>query len=241
MSNGAAIPDLSVVVLCYRAGEFARQVVVPLHGELTRADVDFELVLVGNFDADAGPDETPAAIERIAAELPRIRTVAEPKQGGMGWDMRCGLGAATGKTLVVIDGDGQFDHSDVLRAYRTLLESDAAVVKGRRIERRDGAWRGIQSAVYNLLFRVLFPRSTIRDVNSKPKAMTRSAYEQLDLVSDDWFVDAEIMLQAQRNRLEVAEIPVVFAKNPERNSFVRLSTVGEFLRHLFRYRLLGRP
>ena len=241
MSAGPpARPALSAIVLCYRAGEAAWKVVEPLHSDLSAAGIDFELLLVGNYDGGR-EDPTPAVLEAIGAKLPRVRSIAEEKRGGMGWDMRSGFDNARGEVLVVIDGDGQFDPGDVLRAYRELTGLNAAVVKGRRTKRGDGPWRGFQSSVFNLIYNLLFPGSGISDVNSKPKGMTRNAYERLRLSSDDWFIDAEIMLEARKQGLPVTEIPVVFRENEERDSFVAFGTAFEFLRHLLRYRLTGRP
>ena len=84
------------------------------------------------------------------------------------------------------------------------------------------------------------PCSTRRglwDINGKPKGLTRRAYEQIDLRSDDWFIDAEIILEARRNRLQIGEMPVVFRRNAERSSFVRLSAIVQFARNMLRYRI----
>ena len=62
----------------------------------------------------------------------------------------------------------------------------------------------------------------------------------MNLTSDDWFIDAEIVLVAKRLGLRVVQLPVVFLENPQRASFVRPSSIWEFLRHMARYRLRGR-
>ncbi len=161
----------------------------------------------------------------------------EPKQGAMGWDMRRGLEAARGSFLVVIDGDEQNPFEDVLRAYRLLVDSGADLVKGRRAERFDGPLRHLVSVVYNALFLLLFRTRGLWDINGKPKGLRRSAYEQLKLGADDWFIDAEIVLQARDLGLTIKELPVVFHQNQARRSFVRSEAVLEFLRNMARVRL----
>ena len=61
----------------------------------------------------------------------------------------------------------------------------------------------------------------------------------MTLTSDDWFIDAEIVLAARRMGLRIVELPVVFLENPQRASFVRVSSIWEFLVHMVRYRLRG--
>lgn len=232
------MPELSAVILCYRTGDYARTMVREADAVLSAAAIDYELVLVANLPpSGAPPDPTPAVLHELADANPRIRVVSALKAGMMGWDMRSGLAAARGRTIAVIDGDGQMPATDLVRAYQTLHATGADLVKTYRTKRADGNLRRILSAVYNGLFHLLFPASRVwRDINSKPKLLTRAAYGQMHLQSTDWFTDAEIMLEAIRLRLAVAEIPTIFLKNPTRPSFVRLPMLFEFLRNLLRYR-----
>jgi glycosyltransferase involved in cell wall biosynthesis len=228
-------PELSAIVLCYRAEESILQVVEPLLEQLEQSKVPFELVLVSNFDGGA-PDRTPEIVKEFAEGREHVRTVMRRKQGAMGWDMRSGFEAARGRVMVVIDGDAQNPVEDVLRMYREMRRIDADVMKGRRIARFDGGYRGLVSQVYNVAFRLLFRTRGIWDVNGKPKGLTRRAWQRMELRSDDWFVDAEIVLEAKRLGLTVAELPVVFQRNDERASFVRFSAVFEFVRNMARAR-----
>jgi glycosyltransferase involved in cell wall biosynthesis len=228
-------PELSAVILCYRAGENVRRVAAGFHAELAASGVPFELILVANYDDPA--DRTPALAAEFARENERVEVLMEPKQGAMGWDMRRGLEAAKGSFLVVIDGDEQNPFEDVLRAYRLLVDSGADLVKGRRAERFDGPLRHLVSVVYNALFLLLFRTRGLWDINGKPKGLRRSAYEQLRLSANDWFIDAEIVLQTRDLGLKIKELPVVFHQNQARRSFVRGEAVLEFLRNMARVRL----
>ena len=229
--------ELSVVVLCYRAEDLAFDFVGQLERELSHAAIEYELVLVGNYHAESN-DRTPEILRQIAEGNPRVRVVARIKEGMMGWDLRSGLEATTGSNIAVIDGDGQMPSSDVVKVYRMLQIGEYDLVKTFRAQRFDGLYRGTISFVYNLLFRALFPRSIrFRDINSKPKVFTREAYQRMVLVSNDWFTDAEIMLEAIRNNLRVGEVSTIFYENERRASFVPLSAILEFLGNLIYYRM----
>jgi glycosyltransferase involved in cell wall biosynthesis len=214
-------------------------VVEPLHCDLAESGVAFEVVLVGNYN-EGQADRTPEVVRALAGELDRVRTVIMPKQGAMGWDMRTGLDAAAGEYLVVIDGDAQNPVTDVIRMYREMRRTGADVMKGRRIARFDGLYRRFVSNVYNSVFMALFHTRGLWDINGKPKGLTRAAYERIELKSDDWFIDAEIVLAARREGLRVNELPVVFNRNEERASFVRADAILEFLRNMARARLKRR-
>jgi glycosyltransferase involved in cell wall biosynthesis len=229
-------PHLSVVVLCYRAEAELARVVGPLHDELEAEDVASELILVSNYWRGSS-DATPEHAAAFAREHPRVTVVSRPKTGGMGWDLRSGLDVAGGSYLVYLDGDGQVATHDALRVYRRLREAGADVVKGRREVREDGSVRTLTSLGYNLLFRILFRTAPLWDVNGQPKGLTRAAYDRLDLRTDDWFTDAEIVLKARAAGLKIVEVPVRFSPRRTSGSHVGLGTVWEFLVNMARWRL----
>lgn len=233
-------PELSVVVLCYRAQEGLRLVVEPLHAELQASEVPYELVLVANY-WDGTVDLTPREAESFAAGHPEVFVVARPKAGAMGWDLRSGLETARGEHLVYLDGDGQVPTEAALDVYRRLKETGADVAKGRRHVREDGSVRTVTSLGFNALFRLLFRTRGVWDVNGQPKGLTRSTYERLDLRTDDWFTDAEILLKAKELGLRVVEVPVRFHRRRAGGSNVGPGTVWEFLVNMARWRLGRHP
>lgn len=231
-------PELSVVILCYKAEELAREFVAQISKELEDANINYELILVGNYQPGTD-DKTPDIVRQLAASDPRFRSVIKEKEGMMGWDMRSGLEAAAGKNIAIIDGDGQMPSSDVVKVYRLLQVGNYDLVKTFRARRFDGFYRRTISWWYNLFFKMLF-RSTarFRDINSKPKVITKEAYKKLDLVSSDWFTDAEIMIEALKNKLRIGEVSTDFYENERRASFVKFSTIFEFVKNLFYYRFI---
>jgi len=80
-----------------------------------------------------------------------------------------------------------------------------------------------------LLFKILFPGLGSRDVNSKPKIFTEETLKRLELRSDGWFIDAEIMIKARRLNLKFSEIPTRFEKQLSRASFVKPAAIFEFI------------
>ena len=231
-SSAGPAPELSVIVLCYKVGAICLRVLEPLHALLVEESVDFELVPVANY-WPGDPDPTPDIVHEFARAHDDVHPVSLPKEGAMGWDMRTGLEAARGRYLVVIDGDAQNPYADVLEMYRRMRQSGVPVMKGRRIVRHDGAYRRFVSFVLNSALRLRYGLRGIWDVNGKPKGMTRAAYERLGLRSDDWFIDAEIVLAARRLGLSVAEMPVVFLRNDERTSLMGVGAMWEYIVHMF--------
>jgi len=229
-------PEISVVVLAYRSAATIGSFVDSLIDSLEKKKLLWEIVLVGNYFEGVG-DQTPEVVRSIAARDSRIKVVAEIKKGMMGWDMKSGLQAATGRTLAVIDGDGQMPSSDVIRVYQLMKTNGLDFAKTYRAKRNDGSYRRLISIVYNILFKLLFPGINAWDMNSKPKIMTREFYEKVHLESNGWFIDAEIMIFARRLHAKIGEIETVFHSIDSRPSFVKPLSILEFLGNLFWYRV----
>ena len=229
-------PDISVVVLAYRSASTIEGFVASLVTSLEEEKIDWEIILVGNYFEGTG-DQTPEMVQRISDRNPRIKTVVKVKEGMMGWDMKSGLQAATGKKLAVIDGDGQMPCTDVIRVYNLMVKKGYDLVKTVRIKRRDGWYRMSISTVYNLLFKVMFPGINAWDINSKPKIITRELYQKMNLESNGWFIDAEIMIIARRLKIGIGEIETTFHSIDSRPSFVKPLAILEFLVNLIWYRI----
>jgi glycosyltransferase involved in cell wall biosynthesis len=227
-------PHFSLVVLCYRSGRSIIPFVERLQRTLSCCNFSWELVLVGNY-IEGTDDETPQIVKKIAESSDNIRTVIRPKQGMMGWDMRMGLDAARGTYIGVIDGDGQFPPESIIACLLKCELEDLDLAKTYRVVRDDGLYRRFISAVYNGIFRLLFGFK-VRDINSKPKIIRRDKYELLQLESDDWFADAEIIIRARELGLKIGETPVHFQINDNRGSFVKPKAIIEFSSNLLKYR-----
>ncbi len=232
-------PELSIVILCYRSEEqiigFSKNV-----KELAKKITDsFEIVLVGNY-IEGSVDRTKEIVEQIAMEDPIYRSICKPKRGMMGWDMKEGLSIAKGDFICVIDGDGQFPIESIEQCYEKIKTENFGLVKTFRKKRNDGIYRKLISVFYNLVFAVLFPGVKSKDVNSKPKMFTRELLDSLVLTSDDWFIDAEIMINTHKLGIKFYEFPIEFYELHGRVSFVKFSAIFEFIRNLIYYRFKGK-
>lgn len=230
------IPEISVVILGYKAGYRIEAFVEKVIKLLEKTVSSWEIVLVGNYWENSG-DETPDVVKKIASRRNNIVAVAMPKQGMMGWDAQSGLREANGRFICLIDGDEQMPPEDIARVYEKIKKENLDLVKTFRIKRDDGIFRKINSQAYNFVFRILFPGIKVKDVNSKPKIFTKEAYSKMKLTADDWFFDAEMIIHCRKLKLKIGEIPTEFHKCAYRKSFVKLSAICEFIKNLLRARI----
>ena len=228
--------EFSIAVLCYRSEEDIIPFVEKLHAFMLMFTFNWEIILVANYWPDTA-DRTPEIARQLSERLSSVRYIAKHKEGYMGWDMKCGLDACRGRYIGIIDGDGQFPMEAIFSCFAKIKSSDYDFVKTYRASRKDGIDRYIISKIYNLFFRILFRKYNGRDVNSKPKIFRREAYQKMELKSTDWFLDAEIVLEALRLGLKIYEIPVDFKSLSKRKSFVKGGALLEFTKNLIKYRM----
>ena len=223
-----------MVILCYRAGESIIPFVEKISDLLSWLHIKYEIILVANYWPGTN-DSTPQIVTELTKRIPHAKTVTREKKGAMGWDLRSGLEVATGNYVGFIDGDGQFPVDSLLNPLYGALKCKSQLSKTYRVLRGDGFVRKFVSFCYNNVFRFLF-HTDYQDINSKPKIIQRKFLQEMNLKSDDWFIDAEIMINAKRMGLEVTEYPIHFVENAERASFVKVDAVVEFIKNLYRVR-----
>ncbi len=228
-------PQFSLVILCYRSEDAIIDFVEKVHKLLGWLhNLDYELILVGNY-WPGSDDRTPEIVRNLSKTMPRTRCVTIEKKGAMGWDLKTGFEAAHGEYIGYIDGDGQFPIDTILPPLYNSLMNNYDLAKTYRVVRGDGLYRLIISTVFNSIFSFLFG-TKYRDVNSKPKIIRGSLLKSMSLESDDWFIDAEIMIKAHRMNLKVIELPIHFVENENRVSFVKFSALWEFVKNLYKFR-----
>lgn len=231
---------ISIVILCYKAEEKISEFINCIIKKGDERHLKYEIILVANY-WEGEIDNSPSLIKKFASDKKCCKVISFPKKGAMGWDMRSGLDIANGDVLIVIDGDSQFDPNLVFWVYDKLESDNLDLCKTYRVDREDGFYRKFISNIFNFIFRILFPskdfKKDYRDVNSKPKAFTRSAYKKMNLVSNDWFIDAEIMIQANYLKLRIGSFPICFYKS-SRESFVKPIAIIEFIKNLAIHKIL---
>lgn len=227
---------VSLVLPFYNEEANVRRVVSALLAAGRQSEWEVDLVCVQNGSLD----QTPQLLQALAAENPDVSIVKVPVNRGYGHGVCEGLRQAGGEVVGYLDGDGQISPDDVFQTLAGMRTHRAA--KAIRVERQDGWQRRGISWCYNQLLRVLFAvlfRVHSRDANAKPKFLRRSDLELLKLVSDDWFIDAEIMIKSAALGITWAEHPVRFLRRQGGRSNVRLGTIYEFLANLLRWRFKG--
>jgi glycosyltransferase involved in cell wall biosynthesis len=165
---------------------------------------DYEIIVID----DASTDDTAVIAERIAQQDPRVILVRHPENRKLGGSIKSGFAAATGDVVLYTDADLPFDMHDVHKAMRLLRYYNADVVSAYRFDRTgEGYVRTIYSFFYNMMVRVLFG-VRMRDINFAFKLCRSRIFEHVSLKSEGSFIDAELVVKAQKYGYSVIQFGV---------------------------------
>lgn len=234
--------DLSIILLCYKSELFAQHYLNKVKRSMQDNKINsYDILLVANY-VKGSIDKTPDIVIKLADNNDNVSalTMEKPEHGWLGWDVRQAFSKTNGKYVALIDGDGQMPADDIARCYLFSKSSDTDITMTYRTTRGDGMYRRTLSYFYNLSMKILFPNVGIKDINSKPKVIKQKLIEELDLKSNGWTIDAEIMLQAYKRKAKIKEIPTLFLGQPNgRKSFVGVKAIFEFINFIINKRLFG--
>ncbi len=199
--------EVSIVVPCLNEENSIGFVVEKAWQAIETMGVPGEVIV-----ADNGSSDRSAAIARSLG----ARVVEIPEKG-YGNALRGGIQAARGRYILIGDADGSYDFLEAPRLLAPLQEGYDIVIGSRfRGTILPGAMRWssrignpLVTALLNLLF-----RSRISDSQSGMRAFTREAWNRLRLQSTGMEFASEMLIQARRAGLRMAEVPITF--HPDR-------------------------
>jgi len=168
--------------------------------------------------------------------------VVIPRNKGYGNAYFEGVRYARGDLFLFTDADDTYDLGEAPKLLEPLLTNKADLVIGTRLKGdiKPGSMPWLHryignpflTAVLNLLF-----NTRISDSHCGMRAITRKAYEKLDLKSEGMEYASEIIIEAARKKLRIAEVPISYYP---RLTPSKLHSWGDGWRHL-RFMMLYNP
>ncbi len=201
MSSPIRIPSISVILPSHNEDGNVERVVRSYLAELPRIADDYEVIVVD----DGSRDRTGEIAERLAAEDSHVKVVRHPTNKGYGGAVISGIRAATKQYVLLCDGDGQFDPSDLERFTPFVPEYD--VVAGHRVRRADPLIRRINGKAWTILVRLLLG-ITISDIDCGFKLFKREKLEGMDLRAHGAMISTELMARLAGRHAKVKEVDV---------------------------------
>ncbi|MEO8209244.1 MAG: glycosyltransferase family 2 protein [bacterium] len=194
---------------------------------------DYEVIII----EDGSPDKTAEVADELAAKFDKVRVIHHKKNMGYGATLKEGFLSAKLEYVFYTDGDNQFDLEELKRFVALLPYSD--IIVGYRKHKQYSLYRKFTSLSYNYLLRLLFDIH-YWDIDCAFKIFPTKLFKEIKIESVDAFIDAEIMLEAQRKGYTTTEIGVIHLPRVDGISTgarpsVIFKTIGEVLAYRKKY------
>ncbi len=198
--SGDPQPVVSVVIPAFNEAENLAELVPEIAAVLGPSGAPFEIVVID----DGSTDDTPEVLSALAGADPRLVAVRLRRNVGKSGALGVAFERARGETIVLMDGDGQDDPSQIPLLLDALGAGLDLVTGCRASDRRDRFVKRNTSKVYNwATARVSGVEG--RDFNSGFKAMSREVMESLELYGE---LHRYIPVLAAWSGFRIGEMPV---------------------------------
>lgn len=227
---------LSVLIPCYNEAA----TVSTMLDHVAKVDLPMELIAVD----DCSKDDTYAVLQREASVRPNLRVVRHERNQGKGAAIRTALQHATGEIVVIQDADMEYDPQDYYELIKPIQGGRVDVVFGSRFQGRHTGmyfWNAIGNKGLTFLTNLLF-NCWISDMETCYKMMRTDIMRSLNLVSNDFRIEAEITAKVLTQGHKIYEVPISYLGRTYEEGKKMHPKYG-FLTvwALFRLRVLGRP
>jgi len=155
--------------------------------------------------ADSSSDRTPIIAKKLGAKVVRV------ERRGKGYAMREGARYATKNKLIFMDGDRQDPPEYITLVVKALDLFDVVLCARHPSHPAGDLFERVISLVSMNLMRLFFSRVhfyTKGDPLPGFRGLRRLAWEKMNIVSDNFLIEAEMNIKIVRLGLKVLEIPI---------------------------------
>ena len=214
---------LSVVLFVFNEEGIVEESVSKIKDYLAKHIKDYEIVVID----DGSTDSTLKILKKMESKG-WIRVDKNPINMGLGAAIRRGFSVARGDYLITMDIDISYPLSDIQNIIQKLEEGFDIVVtspygrggKVLNVPRMRYLLSFSSSIVYNL-----FIRAGLTCYTGAFRGYRRSAIPKLKLELDGYESQVEIIWEAKRKKLRIAEIPSTLSFNKRKKSHFKFFKV----------------
>jgi glycosyltransferase involved in cell wall biosynthesis len=163
----------------------------------------YEIIIVD----DGSTDQTGSIADRLAGEYENITVIHHPVNQGYGKALRDGFQAGRHEYLFYTDADRQFKINSLDLFVPYMQKGAADMVVGYRVGRQDIFLRKFLAWGFNKFSSTLFSLN-VKDIDCAFKLFKKQSYLRLELLSNDFLIDTEILTKARINKFIIEQVGV---------------------------------
>ncbi len=226
ISNGSRL-SVSLVAPAYNEADLIVENVSSLYSYMQHLEqeYDWELIIVN----DGSTDDTGILAENLAVDRPRMRVVHHSTNRNLGAALQTGFRQCKGDYVLVLDIDLSYGPDHIKRLLVEAVETDADIVVASPYMRGGKTTaipfqRELLSRVINWMLKFT-SKAKIHTFTSMVRVYKRSFLQNLNLKSNTYSINPEIINKATILRGRIREIPAHLDWSGQRKSVNRKSSI----------------
>ena len=208
--------SITILLPVYNEEQNVRTMVKELDSILVNLFQSYEILVVES----GSTDNTAKVLEDLKKEFDSLKVINEGAKKGLGSGIKIGINQTDNDIIVYMDSDIPFDLSVLNRVFP--LDEDVNVLVGYRTGTRETFARWFFSKGYNIMIKSIFGIK-VRDVNYSFKVLRKNIYKDLNLISNGWFIDAEILARVTKRKCKISQVGIPYKHRESGESVVRIN------------------
>jgi len=220
---------LSVIVPVYNEELYLMEVLE----RINNVPIDKEIIIIN----DGSTDGTAQLLNEL--NLPNCKIIHHTVNSGKGASIRTGLKYVRGDVVVIQDADLELNPNEYLNLIKPIEEGKTKVVFGSRYLGRGKVgdiYCYIANRILTFLINVLY-RTNLTDINTCYKMFSASLIKELDLKSNGFDIEPELVAKLLKRGGKIIEVPISY--NPRTSKQGKKIKAKDFFKDvmaIFKYR-----
>lgn len=197
--------------------EQALSIIIPIYNEEKTLEIIIErcnklpiakqLIIVN----DGSKDKTESILASVAKRYPSITIIHHKVNLGKGMAIKTGLSQALGEYVLVQDADLEYYPEEIVKLYKKAKKSADGIVFGNRSANKQKGYILAQLGNWylNQMFYLLFGLQ-LQDSYTCYKLIPREIWQKINLQSNGFEIDAELVSKLGRGGYKIMEIPISY-------------------------------
>src|ERR1700730_13780887 len=208
--------NISIVIPALNEEAVVEGVVRDIAKQVAAFFADYEIILID----DGSSDKTGDIMDRLATELPKVRSIRNPHNLGLGASYQRGLAEARYDYLMMLCGDGGMPATSLPPIFAAVGSADIVAPYVTNLKTIKSPVRYFTSRVYTNLLNLLFGQK-IKYYNGLPYHRV-DLLRQLSTNSTGFAFQGEILTKLLRCGCSMTEVGVAGAEMTRNSSALRL-------------------
>ena len=206
---------ISIVIPAYNEEKVIYNTYKSIKDVLKNKNILYEILIA----SDGSKDNTNKIITNISNKDPRVISIINKRNNGMGFVLRQMFKKAKGTIIIQMDADLSVNPNVIFSLIKYIKLHDVVIASRYvGVKAKIPLHRLIASRIYNLINLLLFGIN-IKDTQSGFVAYKKKVLDSINLTSDRFDFHIELFTKLIQNKYQIKEIPVKYIHRQEGSKF----------------------